>query len=65
MLHVSPDERGGMVYKMADLPEVWPEIARRQIVDKAKWTRDLVDAALKTFMIDTDKLDSKLVERRL
>jgi len=65
VLHVSPDERGGMVHKIADLPDVWPEIARRQIFDQAKCTKDLVNAALKIFMINADELDNKLIERRL
>ena len=38
----------------------------QQIIDKAKWNRGLVDAALKIFMINADELDNnKLIERRL
>jgi len=36
-----------------------------QIFDQAKWTRDLVDAVLRIFMINADELDNKLIERRL
>lgn len=65
VLHVSPDERGGMVHKMNDLPEVWPEIARRQIFDQAKCSSDLIDAALQIFLLNVEELDNKLIARRL
>jgi len=65
ILHVSPDDRGGMVHKMQDLPEVWPEIARRQIFDQAKCSKDLIDAALQIFLLNVDALDNQLIARRL
>ena len=65
VLHVSPDDRGGMVHKIQDLPEVWQKIARWQIFDQAKCTKDLVDAALQIFFINAEELDNKLIERRL
>ncbi len=40
-------------------------MARWQVFDQAKWTKDLVNTALKMFMINADELDNKLIERRL
>jgi tRNA(Arg) A34 adenosine deaminase TadA len=65
VLHVSPDDRGGMVHKMRDLPEVWPEIDRRQIFDQAKCSKNLIDAALQIFVLNAEELDNQLIARRL
>lgn len=65
VLYVSPDDLGGMVRKMDDLPKVWPEIARRQIFDQAKCSEELIKAAQDIFIINAEELNCRLIERRL
>jgi len=63
VLYAAPDEDGGMVHKVNDLPPVWVELAGDRFFNQAKCSQDLVNAANKIFLLNADELNRKLKNR--
>jgi len=63
VLYAAPDEGGGMVHKVNDLPPVWVELAGSRFFGQAKCSQDLVNAANQIFLLNADELNRKLKNR--
>ena len=63
VLYAAPDEGGGMVHKVNDLPPVWVELAGGRFFGQAKCSQDLVDAGNHIFLLNADELNKKLKSR--
>jgi tRNA(Arg) A34 adenosine deaminase TadA len=62
VLHVAPDEQGGMVHKMNDLPPVWIELAKNREFKQANCTDTLKKYADEIFQLSL-KNNDELSER--
>ena len=63
VLYAAPDEGGGMVHKVNDLPPVWIALAGGRFFGQAKCSEDLVNAANQIFLLNADELNRKLKNR--
>lgn len=63
ILYAVADPTGGMVHKIKDLPEIWTQLAQRQIFDQARCTQDLTNAANCIFLVNADELNEELKKR--
>ena len=63
ILYAAPDPTGGMIHKMKDLPEVWTQLAQRQVFGRAQCTQDLTNAANCIFLLNANELNEELKRR--
>ncbi len=61
--HVAEDITGGMVHKLRDLPTIWLDLAKSQVFNKAKCSKELVIASNQIFCINAEKLNEMLGKR--
>ena len=63
VLYVAPDEAGGMVHRLNNLPPPWVELAKRQAYGRADCSPELVTAATEIFLLNRAELNQKIQSR--
>jgi hypothetical protein len=63
ILHVAPDNLGGMVHLKHNLPGIWQFLSENQEMKSAKCSPEIVNSSEKIFFLNKDELDNKVKER--
>jgi tRNA(Arg) A34 adenosine deaminase TadA len=64
VLHVAPDEPGGMVQIFENLPKAWHVLSEQQRFGQADCSYDLINAAENIFLLNKEELNKKTKMRR-
>ena len=59
--YLEPDNEGGMVHLLKNLPPIWQEIAKNRTYEQAECSPELIDIVNQLHIIAADKFDTKLV----
>lgn len=64
VLYATPDNRGGMVNRMAEMPSLWIELSEGKVFSQADCSQELINAANDIFLLNSNELLENIKNRK-